>query len=112
MALSSLPSGGPSLPAGAQKVSLKEIDSSATTKNVDVTVLADNERKYASPPLKDKTNGATASCSASGLLKGGEPGVTPITVKSGWICSDCEVTYEVGKYATWSANYTYIPPEE
>lgn len=111
MALSTLPTGGPTIPPGAQKVSLKNIDVSSTTTKVDVTVLTDSERKYADPPLKDGgASAATATCSASGLLKGSPPQVTDTTVKSGWICEDTEVVYEVGKHATWSANWSFIPP--
>jgi hypothetical protein len=114
MSLSSLPTGGPSIPAGAQKVSLKAMDSaSTTTKNVDVTDLSDSERKYATPPLKDGggSSTATSTCSASGLLKSGTAlATTASTVKTGWICEDYEKTYEAGKYATWSANWSYYPP--
>lgn len=110
--LSSLPTGGPDIPDGAQKVSMKDIDTSSTTKNVDVTDLADDERKYASPPLKDGgTNVATATCSASGTMKTSTTlGLTPAATTTGWICQDYEKTYEAGKYATWSANFSYYPP--
>lgn len=117
MALSALPTDGPTLPAGAQKVSIKRVDLASSTnkaKNEDVTVLGDTERKYAAPPLVEPSDGAasgqaTATCQASGLLKGSEPEPTPITTKTGWICEDTEVVYEAGKYATWSANYSYYP---
>lgn len=111
MPISSLPSGGPSIPAGAQKVSLKSIDPTATANNKeDVTVLGDTERQYADPPLVDGGSGtATATCSASGLLTGSVPEVTPAGTTTGWICEDVEVTYEVGKYVTWSANWSYYP---
>lgn len=111
MPVSSIPSGGPTIPAGAQKASLKDIDTSATTQNVDVTVLGDTERKYASPPLKDAgSNVATATCSASGLMKSGTTlAVTAATTTTGWICEDYEKTYEAGKHAAWSANWSYYP---
>lgn len=109
-ALSGMLTGGPSIPAGAQKISLKDLDGSATTAKEDVTDLSQTERKYAKPPLTDTgANGATATCSASGLLKGDAPAITPASTKYGWICTDTEVVYEVGKYATWSANWSFIP---
>lgn len=112
MPLSSLPTGGPTIPAGATKVSLKDIDTSSTTKNVEVTDLADSERKYASPPLKDGgANTATATCSVSGTLKSGTSlAVSASNVTEGWICEDYEKVYEAGKYATFSANFSYFPP--
>lgn len=112
MPLSSLPTEGPTIPAGATKVSLKEIDTSSTTKNVEVTDLEDSERKYASPPLKDGgANTATATCSVSGNLKSGTSlAVSASNVTEGWICDDYEKVYEAGKYATFSANFSYYPP--
>lgn len=118
MPLSTVPSGGPSLPAGAQKVSLKsmadENGQSASNDKVDVTTLSDDARVYASAPLKDpggSNGGATASCSASGLLSGSAPMADPNPVTTGWVCEDAEVTYSVGEYATWSANWSYYPAE-
>lgn len=120
MPLSSLPSGGPTIPAGAQKVSLKEIDTTTTpaTEYVDVTTLEDSERMYAAPPLKEPAGGAsnvTASCSASGVQKGYLPEPDPVQLDqdgnviqpTGWVCEDTEVTYEAGKHVTWSANWNY-----
>lgn len=120
MPLSTLPSGGPTLPAGAQKVSLKtmadENGTSAANDKVDVTVLGDTERVYASAPLKEPggggASGATAGCSASGLLQDGGPEVDDNTVTTGWVCEDAEITYSVGEYATWSASWNYYPAEE
>jgi len=108
--LAALPTTGPAIPAGAQKVSLKDIDTSGGTSKVDVTVLGDSEKKYETPPLNDVSNAATATCSASGLLKSNTSlATTATTVKTGWICEDFEKTYEAGKYATWSANWSYYP---
>lgn len=108
MPLSSLPGGGPTLPGGAQKVSLKSMDVAGTTQKVDVTVLADEERKYDCPPLKDDpATTPTASCSASGLLEDAGPEVTPIATTTGWICEEAEISYEVGQYAKWSASWSY-----
>lgn len=122
--LSSLPGTGPVLPAGAQKVSLKQIDlnTNSSTKKEDVTVLADTQRMYADPVLVDSqaaSSGVSATCSASGLLKGSEPEPDPVEYDEegapidpvGWVCTDTEVTYEVGKYVTWSANYSYYVSE-
>lgn len=114
MPLSSLPSSGPTIPAGAQKVSLRDIDPSATAAREDVTTLEDSERVYAAPPLRDGgANAATATCSASGLVKSGTSlAVSESSVTTGWICDDYEITREVGRYATWSANWSYFPEEE
>lgn len=111
MPLSTIPASGPTIPAGAQKVSLKQIDTSSTTKNVDVTVLGDTQRQYASPPLKDGgADTPTATCSASGLMKSSTTLATSASnVTSGWILEDYEKVYEAGKYATWSANWSYLP---
>jgi hypothetical protein len=111
MPLSSLPTSGPTIPAGAQKVTLKDIDTSSTTPNEDVTDLEDTERKYASPPLKDGgENTASATCSVSGVLKSGTTlAVTASTTTAGWICEEYEISYEAGKYATFSASYSYYP---
>lgn len=111
MPLSGIPSGGPGLPSGVLKVSLKNMDTSASTQKVDVTVLGDNARVYDDPPLKDGNAGApTANCTASGLLDGDgpevdepQPGVPP----AGWLCDEAELTYSVGEYATWSATWNY-----
>ena len=107
------PSGAPSVPAGATRVSVKDIDTATTSTNKeDVTDLDSTEREYADPPLVegDGGNTATKTCSASGMLKGSAPEVTPTSTTTGWICEDTEVVYEVGKYATWSANWSYYPP--
>lgn len=113
MPLSGLPSGGPTIPAGATRVTLKEIDVAATAAKEDVTDLSSEEREYAAPPLVDGAgNSATATCSATGFLKGAAPEPTPMSTTTGWICEDAEEVYEVGKYATWSANWSYYPPEE
>lgn len=111
MPISTLPSTGPTIPAGAQKVTLKDMDASSSSAKEDVTDLSDTERKYATPPLKDGgANSATATCSASGIVKSSTSlAISDSTVTTGWICDDYEITYEVGKYATWSANFSYYP---
>ena len=111
MPISTLPSTGPTIPAGAQKVTLKDMDVSSSTAKEDVTDLSDAERKYADPPLRDGgANSATATCSASGIVKSSTSlEISASTVTTGWICDDYEITREVGKYATWSANWSYYP---
>lgn len=111
-ALSTLPTTGPSIPAGANKVSLKAIDTSSATPKVEVTILGDSERQYAAPPLKDAgENTANATCSASGLIKSNTTlAITSSATTTGWICEDYEETYSAGEYATWSANWSYYPP--
>lgn len=108
MPLSTIPSGGPSLPDGVQRVSIKEVLVGATTEKEDVTVLGDTERQYAEPPLKEGTAATpTKNCSANGLLEDGPPAITPMSTSTGWICEESEVSYEVGKYATWSGTWNY-----
>jgi hypothetical protein len=93
-------------------VSVKTLLPGATTQKEDVTTLSDSQRVYADPPLKDvEAGGATASCTASGFLEGAPPQITPANVTEGWICEESEVTYEVGKYATWSGSWSYYEPQ-
>ena len=112
MPLSSVPTGGPSIPAGAKRVSIRDIDTAANTQKEDVTDLSSTKREYADPPLKDAASGgATQTCTASGQIKG-SPSVSasPSSVKSGWICTQAEEVYEAGKFAQWSASWDYVPP--
>jgi hypothetical protein len=112
MPLSTKPTNGPSLPAGVKKVSIKDVETTVTTAKEDVTDLESTEREYADPVLKEGGGStvATKTCSASGNLKGTEFEPDAITVTTGWVLEDCEFTYEEGKYATWSANWSYYPP--
>lgn len=111
MPLSTSPTTGPGIPSGATKVSIKNIDTSSTTPYEDVTVLGDTIRKYAAPCLKDAGSGtASSTCSVSGLLKSDTTLATSAaTVLTGWICESYEKTYEVGKYATFSVEFSYYP---
>jgi len=112
MPLSNVPTSGPTIPAGATQVSIKDVDASANTAKEDVTTLASTEREYAAPVLVDAGGGtATATCSASGFLTGTGPTVTPPATTTGWVCEDAETTYEVGKYATWSASWSFYPDD-
>lgn len=114
MPLSGIPSGTPSLPAGVQRVSLKDMSAEgAAADKVDVTTLSDVARVYASPPLVEPgggAGGATVSCTASGLLSDAGPVADEASVTTGWVCEDAEITYSVGEYATWSATWNYYPP--
>lgn len=110
MPLSSLPNGGPTIPAGAKTVTIKDVDVAASVAQEDVSDLASTEREYAEPVLVESgENAATATCSASGNLKASPPLPTPIGTTTGWICEETEVVYEVGKYATWSASWSFYP---
>ncbi len=112
MPLSSIPANGPTIPAGAKTVSIKNMDTAAATPKEDVTVLGDTSRQYASPPLLDAgTDTATKTCSVSGNLKSNTTlAVTAANVTTGWICESFEKNYEVGSYATFSAEWSYYPP--
>ena len=76
-----------------------------------MTVLGDSQREYDDPPLEDgNQNGVSATCTASGLLDGTGPEVDPVQpgqAPTGWVCEEAEISYEVGKYATWSASWSY-----
>lgn len=113
MPLSTIPSGVPSLPAGVQKISLKDVDTTSGDKKIDVTVLGDTERMYDDPPLLSGDSGQpTKTCTASGLLDGTGPEVDAPQVgvaPSGWLCDEAEISYSVGEYATWSATWNYYP---
>lgn len=111
MPLSSLPTTGPTIPDGATRVSIKAVDTGSSTPKEDVTDLESTEREYEDAPLKDGGGStATATCSATGFLKGSAPQVSSPSVTTGWVCEDTEEVYEVGKYVTWSANWSYYPP--
>lgn len=110
MPLSTRPTNGPDLPLGMKRVSIKDIDTTSTTAKEDVTDLDSTEREYADPVLKEGGAGtATKTCSASGNLKEAEFEPDPLSVTTGWVLEDCEFVYEEGKYATWSANWSYYP---
>lgn len=110
MPLSTKPTNGPTLPPGVKRVSIKDIDTTSTTAKEDVTDLDSTEREYADPVLKEGGAGvATRTCSASGNLKGEEFEPSPLTVTTGWVLEDCEFVYEEGKYATWSASWSFYP---
>lgn len=115
MALSSLPTGGPTIPAGAVKTTHRLIDedSQASSQKKDVTDLSSTKREYADPPLKDvggTTSGATETFSANGNIKGSfSLAPTPTTVTTGWLCTTVEEVYEAGEYGKWSAQWDYVP---
>jgi hypothetical protein len=111
MPLSTSPATGPTIPAGAKTVSLKTIETAGATAKEDVTVLGDTSRQYAAPPLVEGgTNTATATCSVSGMLKSNTTlAITAAATTTGWICESYEKSYEVGKYASFSAEFSFYP---
>lgn len=111
MPLSTSPGTGPTIPAGAKTVSIKNIETAGATAKEDVTVLGDTTRQYAAPPLVEGgTNTATATCSVSGLLKSNTAlAITAAATTTGWICESYEKSHEVGKYATFSAEFSFYP---
>jgi hypothetical protein len=102
---------GPAIPSGAKTISLKDIETSGATAKEDVTVLGDSTRQYAAPPLiEGGTNTATTTCSVSGNLKSDTTlAITAANVTTGWICESFEKSYEVGKYATFSVEFSFYP---
>lgn len=111
MPISTSPATGPTIPSGAKTVSIKDIETAGATAKEDVTVLGDATRQYASPPLiEGGTNTATKTCSASGNLKSDTTlAITAAATTTGWICESFQKDFEVGKYATWSAEWSYYP---
>lgn len=113
MPLSTVPSTGvPTIPSGAKTISLKDVEVATATPKEDVTTLADAAKVYESPPLVDtQKNTATKTCSVSGNLKSDTTlALTANNVNTGWICESYEKVYEVGKYATYSVEFSYYPP--
>lgn len=112
MPLSTLPSPGPTIPSGAKTVSVKQMETAGATPKEDVTVLGDATRQYASPPLIEAgTATATKTVSVSGNLKSDTTlAITAAATVTGWICESYEKVYEVGKYATYSVEFSYYPP--
>jgi hypothetical protein len=102
---------GPTIPSGAKTISLKDIETAGATAKEDVTVLGDSTRQYAAPPLVEGgTNTATKTCSVSGNLKSDTTlAITAANVTTGWICESYEKSYEVGKYATYSVEFSFYP---
>jgi hypothetical protein len=111
MPISTAPSTGPTIPSGAKTVSLKEIQTAGATPKEDVTVLGDSVRQYAAPALiEGGTKTATRTCSVSGNLKSDTTlAITAANVTTGWICESFEKSYEVGKYATYSVEFSFYP---
>ena len=111
MPISTLTSPGPAIPSGAKTISFKDIETAGATPKEDVTVLGDSTRQYAAPPLVDGgTKVATKTCSVSGNLKSDTTlAITAAATTTGWICESYEKSYEVGKYATWSAEFSFYP---
>ena len=112
MPISTLTNPGPAIPAGAKTISIKDIETAGATAKEDVTILGDTTRQYAAAPLVDGgTATATKTVSVSGNLKSDTVlGITDAATTTGWICESFEKNYEVGKYATFSVEFSYYPP--
>ena len=108
MPISSLPSVGPTLPAGCTNVKVK--NTGADPGGSDVTTLSDEQRIYAESPLIDAGN---TTITASFILQAGAvPAVTSGLNPTGWVCTEVEIEYAVGEYAKGTANYVYVQPED
>ena len=112
MPISTLTSPGPTIPSGAKTISLKDIETTGATPKEDVTILGDTSRQYAAAPLVEGgTATATKTVSVSGNLKSDTTlSITDAATTTGWICESFEKNYEVGKYATFSVEFSYYPP--
>lgn len=105
--LSSLPDVGFPLPAGA--TSVKVGSTASEPKKVDVTTLADTERKYDDVPLVDAgydVQKQTVQVSFFGTA----PEVNDNPQATGWICIDAETEYVVGDMVKGTATYVYKAP--
>lgn len=114
MPLSSMPSVGPSLPAGCTnvKVSTSAADPSSSSNKVDVTTLSDQARVYADAPLVDAGSGATDGITQTVTCSffGSAPTVNSDPEAYGWICVEVETEYAVGDFIKGTAKYVYVPP--
>ena len=112
--LSSLPSVGPSLPAGCTNVKVKSsaADPASSSNKVDVTTLSDGQRVYQDAPLVDAGSGAddgvtqTVTCSFFGT----PPAVNTDPDATGWLCTETEEEYAVGDMIKGTATYVYRAP--
>lgn len=112
--LSTMPSVGPSLPAGCTNVKVKTsaADPSSSNNKMDVTTLSDEARVYQDAPLVDVGAGAdgdgvtqTVTCSFFGVAP--EPSAPGAT---GWVCTEVETEYAVGEFVKGTATYVYKEP--
>lgn len=113
--LSSMPSVGPELPEGCTNVKVRSVgaDPSASNNKVDVTILADTERKYATAPLIDPgpggdEEGVTQEVVAQFFGVAPEPSPPGST---GWVVVEVETDYTVGEFVKGTATYRYKEPE-
>lgn len=112
--LSSLPSVGPSLPAGCTNVKVRTsaADPASSSNKVDVTTLVDTQRVYEDAPLVDAGAGAddgvtqTVTCSFFGT----PPAVNTDPNATGWLCTETEEEYAVGDMIKGTATYVYRAP--
>jgi hypothetical protein len=112
--LSSMPSPGPTLPAGCTNVKVRSIgaDPSAGSNKLDVTTLDDTERKYAKAPLVDVGAGADDNGVTQEVIAqffGAAPSVSA-PGSTGWVCVSVETDYSVGEFVKGTATYRYKEP--
>jgi hypothetical protein len=114
MTLSTLPSVGFTLPAGATNVKVKSTAANPTdSKNkLDVTTLEDSERVYADAPLIDAGTAADDGITqeVSVTFFGEAPAVNIDPSATGWLCVDSETEYAVGEMIKGTATYRYKAP--
>jgi len=112
--LSSMPSPGPSLPAGCTNVKVKSsaADPASSSNKVDITTLSDTERVYTDAPLVDvgagaANDGVTQTVVASFFGEAPEPDAPGAT---GWVCTEVETEWAVGEMVKGTATYVYKDP--
>ena len=114
--LSTLPSVGPALPENCTNVKVRtsKADPSASNNKLDVTILSDTQRWYATAPLVDPgpggdDEGITQTVVASFFGVAPEPDGPGAT---GWVCTEVETEYAVGEFVKGTATYVYKEAEE
>jgi hypothetical protein len=112
--LSTMPTVGPTLPAGCTNVKVKSsaADPTSSGNKIDVTTLSDSERVYEDAPLVDVGAGAdegitqTVTCTFFGEA----PAVNTDSTATGWLCTEVETEWAVGDMIKGTATYTYKAP--
>jgi hypothetical protein len=115
-ALSSMPSVGPSLPAGCTNVKVRTIgpDPSSSNNKIDITILSDSERKYTAAPLIDVGAGADETGVTQEVVAQffGEAPSVSAPGSTGWVCVSSETDWTVGEMVKGTATYRYKEPVE